>query len=128
MDATGNTAVEEKRAASDVAPGPRQLPSAAANATRYQPLVIVVIAVTAGIIFDRFKLAPLSFGSAWILAVCCLIAWWFAWRSGRNVFSAWPLLAAAAMAGASWHHASWYLFDRDEVGRFAIYDPSPMCI
>jgi competence protein ComEC len=127
MDAARNSAVSENVSAQAAESGSRYISSAAPNLTRYQPLVTVTLACAVGIICDRYSEA-LSFGVAWSLAVACLVAWWFAWRSGRDRFSAWPLLAAVAMTGAAWHHAQWQLFDRDEIGRYATFQLSPVCI
>ncbi len=37
------------------------------------------------------------------------------------------LLAAAAFAGSAGHELSWFLFDRNEIGRYAAFEPGPIC-
>jgi competence protein ComEC len=128
MDAVRNTAVSESISEHVAVSDSRYEPGAVRNLTRYQPLVTVTLACAAGIIVDRYVNAAPSFGVAWLLAAACLFVWWFAWRMGRGQMSAWPLLAAVAMTGAAWHHAQWQLYDRDEIGRFATYQLSPVCV
>jgi len=106
-----------------------------AAAPRYQPLVTVAFAVAAGIVIDRYSgevigqaLWPRAFAAWWCLAAGSLLGWWLAWRGRRDALAMWPLLAAATLAAASWHHARWNLFDRDEVARYANYDAAPACV
>lgn len=106
----------------------------------YQPLVVVLLAVAAGMIFDRY-LRP-SFlsvgvealgGSAWIAiwwvsAAACLALWCFTWRRRQDRAAGWILLMAAALAGAAWHHRCWFNSSVNEVARYATYDSRPACI
>ncbi|MEX2306373.1 MAG: ComEC/Rec2 family competence protein [Pirellulales bacterium] len=97
----------------------------------YQPLVTVLFSVAAGIVLDRYSPATEQttwFAVWWCLAVCSLAVWWWAWRRRRDTLAAWPLLAAAAFAAASWHDARWHLFERHELARYADYEPAPACI
>jgi competence protein ComEC len=106
----------------------------------YQPLVVVLLAVAAGMVLDRygrpqFRAAGIqTLGASvwfflwWSFCTVCLAAWWLAWRRQRAETAAWLLLASAALAGAAWHHLNWYSFDRDEVARFAGVSPQPACI
>lgn len=108
--------------------------------SRYQPLVLLLLALVAGIVFDRF--GPLRlFGSAhesvggsfwivawWSLSAACLAVWWLAWRKRRDALAAGLLLASASIMGAAWHHWNWYDFDRWDVSRFASLAPRPSCV
>ncbi len=93
---------------------------------RYQPLVIVLAAVGAGIVADRQLGLPLS--ASWTAA---LVAWglWLGLRRRR-----WDRIAAVALGvgvascGAIWHHDHWYLLSRDDLGQFARRDPQPACV
>jgi competence protein ComEC len=97
---------------------------------RYQPLVIVALALAAGIVCDRFAL-PVEFGhgftSLWLVALFALAAWWWFCRGGRPAISCWLLLVAIAATGGAWHDLCWNLFDEDEVARFAAA-PTPACV
>lgn len=120
---------------------PLVLAERAADARRrYQPLVLLLLALAAGIVFDRFG-PPLLFGSAlesiggsfwivawWSLSAACLAVWWFASRKRRDALAAGLLFASAAIMGAAWHHWNWYDFDRWEVSRFANVAPKPSCV
>lgn len=107
---------------------------------RYQPLVIVLFAVVAGIVLDRYG-GPAFFSRAigaapagawfaiwWYSALCLLCVWWLTWRKGRDRFAAWLLMAAAAFTGAAWHDVRWQLFPQWEITRFARYDAAPVCL
>jgi competence protein ComEC len=116
---------------------------------RYQPLVTVAVAVAAGIVLDRYCSAslgarltplgqlfwptadsrqPITFIAWWMLAALSLVAWWLAWRRGRDAVALWLVLGAAVLSAAGWHHARWHLFDRVEVMRYAGYEPAPACV
>src|SRR4051812_5751453 len=107
---------------------------------RYQPLVVLTLALTAGIVWDRY--APrILFASgaeparewswfvlAWSSCACCLALWFVAWSRQLNRTAAWILPFAAAFAGSTWHELNWFLFDRAEIGRFAPLEPEPVCL
>ncbi|MCI0333649.1 MAG: ComEC/Rec2 family competence protein, partial [Planctomycetes bacterium] len=107
--------------------------------TRYQPLVTVVVAVAAGIVLDRYG-RPDSFSAgdgppaiSWFTVWCwlsagSLLTWWVAWRRRRSSLAAFPLLVAAACAGAARHHVQWELFGRLEAARYVDFDPGPACV
>src|SRR3954468_944579 len=90
----------------------------------YQPLVIVLLAVGAGIVADRY-LQPTSQGSTlsyiacWLVGAASLAAWYLAWRKQYNHAAGWLLVASAALAGAAWHHVNWFDFSADELARYA---------
>jgi competence protein ComEC len=117
-------------------------PPCADHQPRYQPLVIVMIAVSAGIVLDRYGSSGISsdwsgasgipsiaiVGFWWASAAVTLLVWWKLWRGHSEHMAVWPLLLAAAMSGATWHHLRWSLFGSNEIGRFAGYEAQPACV
>src|SRR3954470_13588989 len=85
---------------------------------RYQPLLVLTLAIAAGIVCDRY--APRAFPAsadgpargwiwfvlAWSSCACCLALWLLAWSRRLNRTAPWILLFAAALAGASWHEVN----------------------
>jgi competence protein ComEC len=105
--------------------------SAAMAAPRYQPLLVVAIALAAGIAFDKsgwIDAGASSFATTWWIALGGIVAWWWFWRGGQPAISAWLLLGAVAAAGGSGHDLNWELFPRNDVGRFAALEPAPACV
>ena len=88
------------------------------------PLVPVALAVTAGIILDRYAAIPVAVSLG--LAAASLIAWGMA-RFGRNVGLALTYLALAGIAlGAALHHSRRNQLAADDLSRFAPPDPLPV--
>ncbi len=92
---------------------------------RYQPLVIVLTAVIAGILADRFR--PLPVGAWWAIALAAWAGWLGMWRRRTRLAGCLLLLSVAATGGA-WHHCRWSLFAADELGRFARESGEPGCL
>ena len=92
----------------------------------YQPLVVVLLAVCAGIALDRWLAIWLSVWT--ISAVVAWLAWWQLWRRGRLRVSALLLLASAAATAGAWHHCRWSLFAADEASVFAPAAPGPVAV
>jgi len=93
---------------------------------RIQPLVVVLTAVSAGIIADRYVEVP---ASAWsIAAIGSLACWLRLWLVGSERCAAMLVLTAAAAVGGVWHHCYWNLYPRDELGRSASEEPQPICV
>lgn len=92
----------------------------------YQPLVLVLSALVAGMVVDRsFPLSSyLWFGASSGL----LFLWLVAWRQRREVFGSVALLGAVAAAGGSWHHDRWNLYPDDEVGLFVREEIRPLVL
>ena len=93
---------------------------------RYQPLVIVLAAVCAGIVADRYW--PLPLVVWWLAAAGAGAAWWLLWRRGRLGLAATMILLAAAATAASWRHCRWELFAADDLGYFARQTAQPICV
>ena len=96
------------------------------DATRYQPLVIVLVAACAGIVADRFR--PLPVFAWWAVAGGALVVWLGLWRRGWQRAASIVLLLSVAATAASWHHCRWYLFDRDDLGYYARDEKRPVCV
>ena len=80
----------------------------------YQPCLLLLAAVAAGMVGDRyFPLSPTWWFS---LAIGVTILWCAAWWRKRAVLATGLLLAAALLAGGAWHHDQWRLVRDDEVG------------
>ncbi len=93
----------------------------------YQPLVVVALALAAGIALDR-ELGGAAFALWWVAAVGCVVAWWWFWRGGHPLVSAWLLIGAILCTGGAWHDARWNLFSDRDLSRFAELEPAPTCI
>jgi competence protein ComEC len=112
----------------------------ATGARRYQPMVAVTLAVAAGIVWDRYGPQRLVANAAdsisgcfwfyvwWFGAALFVAAWWIARRRRCDAHAGWLLLMAAALAGAAWHQVNWFLYDANEIGRYAGFEPGPVCI
>lgn len=95
-------------------------------ASSYQPLVIVLCAVAAGMVADRYGSLPLP--CWWIGGAAACAAWWLAARLGRSLIATACLLIALAAVGAAWHHAQWRLVRDDELGLMAAERGGPVCL
>ena len=96
----------------------------------YQPLVIVLGAVCAGIVADRYggALVPACFGFWCVLVAAALVAWLPLWRLRRDWASMAAVLISVMSLAAAWHHDRWNLFGHDELGLVAKQTPQPICI
>ncbi len=105
----------------------RAKPTPSATTTlAYQPLVIVLAAVCAGIVVDR--VAPLALGWSVTAATAALASWWLLWRSGRFNAAGVLLLVSLVSVGAAWHHVHWSLYPADHVGLLAPEVPGPAAL
>lgn len=97
-----------------------------ARIARYQPLVIVLVAASAGIAGDRFF--PLGV-FPWMAAAGTSMFVWrqFSRRGWGRTASVVLLMALAATAGA-WHHCRWNWYAADDLGNFAPSKAEPVCL
>jgi competence protein ComEC len=103
-------------------------------------MVLAALAVVVGIGLDRSLvgrfasgrladlLQPVAPEAWWCASAVCTVVWWTLWRAQRNRSAAWLLLAAVALTGATWHDLRWFVFSRDDIGRYAPPDAGPACI
>jgi len=97
-----------------------------ANGPRYQPLVLVALAVCAGIVADRRLGWPATVW--WTLAGLAWIAWWALWRRRWDRTAGAAILVAAAACGGTWHHCRWNLFSTTDLGFYARAREQPVCV
>ena len=103
-----------------------QTPKNASQSVRYQPLVIVLVAVCAGIVADRLLGLPVA-----IWWTSCGIAWglWIVFRrQGRDRVAAVVLLVSVAACAGAWHHLRWFRFRDDDLGSYTQLAPRPACV
>src|SRR5437588_12766013 len=113
-----------------VASGPTDPPGASALRARrlalsiwQAPLLPVVIAVTAGIVLDRYQSIPLA--ASLCAGLVSLIAWWIC-RSARSAGVGIAYLAvASAAAGAAYHHWHRNYYADDDIGNFVSAEQAP---
>lgn len=96
-------------------------PADARPARWHQPLVAVAIAAGVGIALDRFVDVP--YGIWWGAALVGVAAWLVCRIAGRERLAAALLLGLCATVGGLRHHAAWYLFAADDLGRSATVEP-----
>ncbi len=104
----------------------RQLNCRPNGEPRYQPLVIVLAAVAAGILADRFR--PLPVGMWWCFAIAGLGTWPAIRRRRRLLWENLAVLLAVAATAAAWHHCRWNLFAVNNFGRYARCKAQPVCV
>ncbi len=93
---------------------------------RYQPLIVVLAAVCAGIVADRYAAPSMP---AWLaMALPAGFAWLLLWRRHCDRAAAGMLLLILATAGGAWHQLRWHYFAADEICRFARESSSPTCV
>ena len=95
-------------------------------APRYQPLVIVLAAVAAGIFCDAKS--PLAAPAWWAIAAAGWSAWLLLWRGRHDRSAGVVLWIALAALGGAWHHCRWCLFADDELGIYAREAAQPTCV
>lgn len=93
---------------------------------RYQPLVIALAAVCAGIVGDR--LLSISIPGWLAVGAAALLAWLVLWRFERDRIAAVALLIVLLAVGGAWHHFRWHYFGDNEIGRYAREAPAPVCV
>src|SRR5207247_227357 len=104
----------------------QQAPAPAAAQTGRRPLVVVLLAASAGIVLDRA--VPLPAYAGLVLGVAAWATWLVLYRRGRDVVAAAALMVSVAALFAAWHHTRWDAFAEDEIGRFARRRAEPVCL
>lgn len=81
------------------------------------PLVPAALAVTAGVLLDRFRTVPLSLS---LLTILLALAAWFVTRGGIRPGLPLAYLGLAGVAfGAAFHHRHLHVYPADDIGHFA---------
>jgi len=101
-------------------------PVADVTQTPRQPLVVLLGAMSCGIVWDRYSAVPIP---VWLsLAFLSVGCWIVAGRIMGPRCGAWCLILAVLSVAGAWHHDRWRLFDARDLGRFATEVPEPVCI
>jgi competence protein ComEC len=85
------------------------------------PLVPPALAVTVGLLADRYIGVPL--GAGLVAAAVSLVGWFFTRIAAPRAALGWLLVCAAAL-GAAHHHAHRNVFGADDISRFAKDTPT----
>jgi competence protein ComEC len=93
---------------------------------RYQPLVIVLAAASAGIALDRFY--PLGVWLWMAVAGTSMFFWWRLWRRDRSRCASLVILFAMAATAGAWHHCRWNWYAADDLGNFTPQRAEPVCL
>ena len=92
----------------------------------YQPLVVVLGAVCAGIVADRQLSWPIH---VWLIGgLAAVVVWLALWTQRCDRLSIAAVLAGVTSVGGAWHHLYWHEFRADEIGHYARELPAPVCI
>jgi competence protein ComEC len=92
----------------------------------YQPLVVVLAAVCAGIVADRQANVPMT---VWLVGGFAALGVWFVlWSRRYDRLAVVAVLTGVAAVGGCWHHCYWHFFRADEIGRYAHESPTPVCV
>ncbi len=92
----------------------------------YQPLVIVLAAVCAGIVGDRELDVSMP---GWVVASSSAgIVWLVLWKCRFERPARVALLIMMLAVGGAWHQWRWHYFGVNEIGRFAREAPTPVAI
>ena len=96
---------------------PRQLPVWSA------PLVPVALALTVGIVADRFGVVPLPASLG--VALVCILAWFIFANSTHQWLALFYLWAGVAGLASAYHHWQRYHLDANDIHYMADYDGKP---
>lgn len=96
------------------------------RAAGYHPLVIVLVAVCAGIGADRAW--GLSVGVWLTLAGGAWAVWILLWHGRRDRTAAVLLLVSVAACSGLWHHLRWNLFAHDDLACYTRWQTQPACV
>lgn len=105
---------------------PTQARSSQPRPRQRHPLLLVLVAIAAGMVADRYLGVTIE---AWFLVAAAALTVWCVLHCTRRdrPAQAFVLVAAGAVAGA-WHHDRWHLFAVDDIGRYADVDAEPASV
>jgi competence protein ComEC len=90
------------------------------------PLVPFALAVTAGVVADRYAGVPLAFSL--LLALAGVVASMLAMRQAQNKLPLVYLAVSAAAFGAAYHHWQRDVYAPDDIGNYAKPEPILVCV
>lgn len=90
------------------------------------PALLLLAAVSAGIVLDRYCDLPFLFWGA--AAAAGLLGWLLLFVCWRSDFSSHLLLAAWAALGGGWHHVWWNVYPANEIGLLAVEAGTPTAV
>ena len=107
-------------------PALAEIPLQPTGRFHYEPLLLVFVALAAGIVVDRCaKVAP----SVWVTtAIVAAIAWGVLLTRGRDRAGSLALLLLTASLGGIWHHATWFVVEPNEIGLVLDESIRPMAV
>jgi competence protein ComEC len=88
------------------------------------PLVPVALAMTVGIVADRFCVVPLSASLG--VAIACILAWFIFANTAHQWLALFYLWAGVAGLAAAYHHWYRYHVAGNDISHFADYDGQPI--
>src|SRR5436190_19414740 len=97
-----------------------------AAAPTYYPLVVLICALAAGIVVDRWLSLPAEVW--WLLGTGAVVFWLGVWFVRRKQAASWVLMASVLATGGAWHHAYWRLYAADEISRMVQEEARPVCV
>ncbi|MGA2063017.1 MAG: ComEC/Rec2 family competence protein [Thermoguttaceae bacterium] len=93
---------------------------------RYRPLLIVLVAASAGIAADSYW--PQSFAT-WLTAVLLTLGiWHLSARRGHHRTAAGLIFLAILSVAGAWHHCQWNLFDENDLGNYTAAKKQPVAL
>ncbi len=101
-------------------------PAARTDLPRYQPLVLVLAAASAGILADWYL--PVRLVVWFVLALVMLVIWYLLARRRHHQAASIAILAAILAVSAAWRHCQWNLFDRNDLGNYAAAKKQPVAL
>lgn len=101
------------------------------SSARYQPLLLVAVAVAMGIAIDRYvgsKLGDFGLHFWWALSLAFMAGCSVLIKRRRLQCSSLALLAGFASLSAAWHHQQWNFLEANHLTRFAKLQSQPVCV
>ena len=93
---------------------------------RYQPLVIVLAAASAGIVADVYW--PKGIATWCTAALITLGLWYLLSKLGRYRAAVASIFISILSVAGAWHHCQWNLFDENDLGNYAGVKKQPIAL
>ena len=92
----------------------------------YSPLVLLLAALAAGIVVDRYgSIAAIAW---WLIGAAALALWLPVWIRGHEQLASALLLGSTLTTGGAWHHSYWNFYRSDEIGRMVREEIRPIVV